>query len=442
MDQLKNILNEILNLNLLTIIISGVRSDCETTKIKIRPVVLKNELKFQATSYVGTKVLHANYDAGALAQEIMVWMERDFKQLQASTRTEDITVLVSKKGKMTIKRKKNAAAGAAPGSVTPTAQAGAALSGKASAAQAGAALSGVTSATPLTLAAGVIPAPPVSAGDPFAMLAAHNRQKRYILQEGIPVDFLVDLGVMTPQGKVVKARYDKFRQINRFLEFIEDILPQLPKNRQIHIIDFGCGKSYLTFAMYYYLKELAGYDIAITGLDLKKDVIARCNDLARRYGYDGLEFLHGDIASYEGTDSVDMVVTLHACDTATDYALYKAVRWNARVILSVPCCQHELNRQLQCDGLSAVLQYGLLKERMAALCTDGLRAELLNAAGYKTQILEFIDMEHTPKNILIRAVRERRVDHLVLSEKYEQCRALLNVSPTLEQLLTGMEWGK
>ena len=430
MDQLKNILNEILNLNLLTIIISGVRSDCETTKIKIRPVVLKNELKFQATSYVGTKVLHANYDAGALAQEIMVWMERDFKQLQASTRTEDITVLVSKKGKMTIKRKKNAAAGAAPGSVTPTAQAGAALSGITPAAPAGA---------PNQTACA---APPVPAGDPFAMLAAHNRQKRYILQEGIPVDFLVDLGVMTPQGKVVKARYDKFRQINRFLEFIEDILPQLPKSRQIHIIDFGCGKSYLTFAMYYYLKELAGYDIAITGLDLKKDVIARCNDLARRYGYDGLKFLHGDIASYEGTDSVDMVVTLHACDTATDYALYKAVRWNARVILSVPCCQHELNRQLQCDGLSAVLQYGILKERMAALCTDGLRAELLNAAGYKTQLLEFIDMEHTPKNILIRAVRERRVDRFVLSEKYEQCRSLLNVSPTLEQLLTGMEWGK
>lgn len=419
MDQLKNILNEILNLNLLTIIISGVRSDCETTKIKIRPVVLKNELRFQATSYVGTKVLHANYDAGALAQDIVVWMERDFKQLQASTRTEDITVLVSKKGKMTIKRKKTA---------VPV--------GDVHAPQAAPSPGNAASAPQLD------PAPGTPAADPFAMLAAHNRQKRYILQEGVPVDFLVDLGVMTPQGKVVKARYDKFRQINRFLEFIEDILPQLPKKRQIHIIDFGCGKSYLTFAMYYYLKELAGYDIVITGLDLKKDVIARCNGLARRYGYDGLEFLHGDIASYEDTDSVDMVVTLHACDTATDYALYKAVRWNARVILSVPCCQHELNRQIQCGGLSAVLQYGLLKERMAALCTDGLRAELLNAAGYKTQILEFIDMEHTPKNILIRAVRERRVDSFALSEKYEKCRDLLNVSPTLEQLLTGMEWGK
>lgn len=211
---------------------------------------------------------------------------------------------------------------------------------------------------------------------------------------------------MTADGRIVHSRYDKFRQINRFLEFVQDILPKLPKGREINIIDFGCGKSYLTFAMYYYLKELNGFDIRVIGLDLKQDVIDHCNQLARKYGFEKLAFYHGDIASYEGVDQVDMVVTLHACDTATDYALAKAVRWNASVILSVPCCQHELNRQMKNDMLEPVLQYGLLKERMAALYTDGIRAEILENHGYRTQILEFIDMEHTPKNVLIRAVKE------------------------------------
>ena len=174
----------------------------------------------------------------------------------------------------------------------------------------------------------------------------------------------------------------------------------------MHIIDFGCGKSYLTFALYYYLHELKGQDVAITGLDLKQDVIRHCNDLARSYGYEKLQFLHGDTAKYEGCDEVDMVVTLHACDTATDYALQKAMKWNAKVIFSVPCCQHEVNRQIQNDILEPVLKYGILKERMAAILTDAVRAEVLETAGYDTQILEFIDMEHTPKNLLIRAVKK------------------------------------
>ena len=187
---------------------------------------------------------------------------------------------------------------------------------------------------------------------------------------------------------------------------MQDILPQMEKGRELTILDFGCGKSYLTFALYYYLKILNGYDIRVIGLDLKEDVIARCNALAEKYGYDKLTFLTGDIADYEGVSKVDMVVTLHACDTATDYALAKAVKWGAKVILSVPCCQHEINKQIQNDLLSPVLQYGLLKERMSALLTDGIRAKLLENAGYETQILEFIDMEHTPKNVLIRAVKE------------------------------------
>lgn len=236
---------------------------------------------------------------------------------------------------------------------------------------------------------------------------SHNRKKNYILQEGVYVPFLKDLGVITEEGKIVRNRFDKFRQINRFLEFIEDILPELEqeKDRELTILDFGCGKSYLTFAMYYYLHELKGYDIRIIGLDLKADVIAHCNALAKDYGYEKLDFLVGDIADYEGVDQVDMVVTLHACDTATDHALSKAVHWNAKVILSVPCCQHELNRQIEAKELMPIMKYGLLKERFAALVTDGLRAEYLEREGYETQILEFIDMEHTPKNILIRGVR-------------------------------------
>ncbi|MBD9274460.1 SAM-dependent methyltransferase [Clostridium sp. AF32-7AC] len=186
---------------------------------------------------------------------------------------------------------------------------------------------------------------------------SHNRTKKYVLQEGVPVPFLVDLGVMTAEGKVVKSRYDKFRQINRFLEFIEDVLPNLDPNRTNTIIDFGCGKSYLTFAMYYYLHVLKKYSIRVIGLDLKKDVIALCNRLSKKFGFENLTFLHGDIAGYEGVDQVDMVVTLHACDTATDYALAKAVKWGAKVILSVPCCQHEINKQIQNDLLSPVLQY-------------------------------------------------------------------------------------
>ena len=236
----------------------------------------------------------------------------------------------------------------------------------------------------------------------------------------------------TKEGKIVHSRYDKFRQMNRFLEFIEDIVPELPKDRESVIIDFGCGKSYLTFAMYYYLKELKKYDVHIIGLDLKEDVIRKCNGLAEKYGYEKLHFLCGDIAEYEGVQKVDMVVTLHACDKATDYALAKAVEWDAQVILSVPCCQHELNDQIQNKLLSPVLKYGLLKERMSALLTDGIRAELLESKGYSTQILEFIDMEHTPKNLLIRAVKTGRSRS---GEALKEMTDAIHGHLTLEKLL-------
>ena len=236
----------------------------------------------------------------------------------------------------------------------------------------------------------------------------------------------------TKEGKIVHSRYDKFRQMNRFLEFIEDIVPELPKDRESVIIDFGCGKSYLTFAMYYYLHELKHYDVRIIGLDLKADVIAHCQQLAEDYGYEKLTFLTGDIADYDGVDHVDMVVTLHACDTATDYALDKAVRWEAKVILSVPCCQHEVNRQIENELLQPVLKYGLIKERMSALLTDAIRANLLEEAGYQVQVLEFIDMEHTPKNILLRAVKSGRQKR---AEELTKMMEELHVSPTLAALM-------
>lgn len=262
----------------------------------------------------------------------------------------------------------------------------------------------------------------------------HNRPKHYILEEGKPVPFLQDLGVMTSEGKIVRTRYDKFRQINRFLEFIEDVLPHLKRDREITILDFGCGKSYLTFAVYYYLRELKGCDVRIIGLDLKKDVIRKCSRLAEKYGYEKLKFYEGSIEEFEGVSHVDMVITLHACDTATDYALYKAVHWGADVILSVPCCQHELNQQLSGDSLRPVTDYGILKERFAAMATDAIRGGLLEGMGYETQILEFIEMEHTPKNLLIRAVKGKRASAEKWEKTLEFCESF-GFKPTLKTLL-------
>lgn len=354
MERIKNFLDEQLG----QIILSNSRRKEEVSKVRVRPLLLQEKLVFQVEEFRGKQAFHQNLMKDEAYEYFQNAMSDTFRQMELASAKGSAQILVSKNGKMTVKVKKNRP-----------------VKGQAK-----------------------IQAP--------STLLDHNRKKKYVLEDGKPIPFLQDLGVMTADGRIVHSRYDKFRQINRFLEFVQDILPKLPKGREINIIDFGCGKSYLTFAMYYYLKELNGFDIRVIGLDLKQDVIDHCNQLARKYGFEKLAFYHGDIASYEGVDQVDMVVTLHACDTATDYALAKAVRWNASVILSVPCCQHELNRQMKNDMLEPVLQYGLLKERMAALYTDGIRAEILENHGYRTQILEFIDMEHTPKNVLIRAVKE------------------------------------
>ena len=396
--KLRELLETVLNIELIQIIGSNSADKERCQKIKVRPLLVKQQLVFQASEYVGTKVLHKNYES----QDLIAYIEEMeksglwFGQLAIETKSENINVLMNKKGTITIKRKgKNL---------------------------------DKTLAEPSIL--------------------EHNRSKRYILPEGIPVPFLIDLGVMTKEGKIVRSKYDKYKQINRFLEFVEDILPSLPKEEKVTILDFGCGKSYLTFAMYYYLKVLQGYELQIIGLDLKEDVIAHCNKLARDYGYDELQFLVGDIASYEGVNKVDMVVSLHACDTATDYAIFKAIQWQAKVILSVPCCQHELNKQMKDTPLNNLFRYGLIKERSAALFTDAIRANLLEQWGYKTQVLEFIDMDHTPKNILIRGVKKNKGRNTGASMKYKQIsvgnQAILSyeellqtfgIQPTLDRLL-------
>lgn len=386
MSDLQSLFTDCLNETLIRVILSNPSSKDGVIKICARPVLKNKSLLFQIEEYTKTQVFHKNLTAGDAGSYLTGKLSSDassqtaeFKNALVETKSFTANVLVSKKGTITIKKKMN----------TSTKQ------------------------------------PKIS--------LSHNRKKKYILEEGIPVPFIIDLGVMTQNGSIVNAHYDKFRQINRFLEYIEDILPSLPTGRELRILDFGCGKSYLTFAIYYYLKVLKGYPVRITGLDLKEDVIRHCNELAVKYGYDKLEFLCGDIAYYDGCSQVDMVVTLHACDTATDYALAKAVGWGAKVILSVPCCQHELNKQMKNDLLSPVLHYGILKERMAALMTDGLRAQILEANGYRTQILEFIDMAHTPKNLLIRAVynghcadNKAQIDELL---------AAFDVNPTLYRLL-------
>lgn len=379
------------------------------SKVRLRPVMKKDGLRFQAEEFVevasgtGSKVFHRNLTAEQAVLYIEASMEAGFVQCQIQTDSKLVTVLRNQKGhvNITTKQKEQDAELA----VKRKEQDGNFDAKK----------------------------------ERQNVTLSHNREKQYILAEGEPIPFLVDLGVMTSGGQIVKAKYHKFRQLNRYLEFVRDVLPALPRDREVTVLDFGCGKSYLTFALYYYLVEKMGYDVCIIGLDLKEDVIARCNELAEKYGYDKLRFLLGDIAGYTGHNQVDMVVTLHACDTATDFALAKAVEWNARVILSVPCCQHELNRQIKSELLAPVLKYGLLKERMAALLTDGIRAGLLEEEGYEVQVMEFIELEHTPKNVLIRAVKKgkRMVPQAKAggSDRLEAMLRELNAEPSLEKLL-------
>jgi SAM-dependent methyltransferase len=381
MEKLELLLEEILNDKLEEIIISNSRNQEVVKKIKIRPVLIKEEPYFQESRYVGTKIFHKNFYKEEMKKEVFRIMEKECKQFEAETSTETCTLLVSKKNKMTIKRKKK------------------------------------------------------SGGDVCQIKdLSHNRQKKYILDQKKPLGFLIDLGVQTKDGNIVKGKYDKFRQMNRYLEFVEDILPRLQeiKKEKLTIIDFGCGKSYLTFALYYYLHEMQGLQVKLIGLDLKEDVINHCSNLAEKYKYTDLHFIQGDIAKFEGEHEVDMVVTLHACDIATDFALAKAMGWNAKIIFSVPCCQHEINRQIKAEEWEPIFKYGLLKERIAALITDGLRANIMEEQGYATQVMEFIDINNTPKNILIRGIKK---DNYKIKEDYKKLIEKLSLKPTLFELM-------
>ncbi|MCT4621033.1 MAG: SAM-dependent methyltransferase [Marinisporobacter sp.] len=346
-------------------------------KVTIRPIILKENKVYQFTYNYQKKVTHENIKKEEMLEKVMILFEQ-FKQGQFFTKDADYQILISKKFKVKILKK------------TPTKK---------------------------------------------ATSLEHNRKKKYILSEGEPNSFLIRLGVMNEKGKVLSKKFDKFRQINRFLEMVEDIMPYLKKEQErINIIDFGCGKSYLTFALYHYLVEVSKLNVNIVGLDLKKDVIKHCNEIAMDLGYDDLKFMIGDIEHFTGANKVDMVVTLHACDTATDAALTKAIEWDADVILSVPCCQHELFKQIHNDVMKPILKHGILKERMSAIVTDSIRANILEIMGYQTQILEFIDMEHTPKNLLIRAVKTDKGSKEAI-EEYKKLKDFLGIDPYFERAL-------
>jgi len=382
----KELVKKSVNENLIRIVLSKPVNAGFASKITLRPVKIREKLFFQVTKSVGSKEsntvkeIHENLNEKEAEKFLTEMIPGFFLQGLFESEEGGFSVLANKKGTVTVVKNKS-------------------VSGKKESLD-------------------------------------HNREKKYILREGTPIPFMMDLGVMTDDGRVTKNRYDKYRQINRYLEFVEDCLSSLHTEREITIIDFGCGKSYLTFALYYYLVELKKLNIRVIGLDLKTDVIKECNRLKNRYGYKKLEFIEGDIEHFEGVEKVDMVISLHACDTATDYALFKAVKWGADVIMAVPCCQHELNREKGSEVLAGVTEYGILKERMSAIFTDAMRANLLKQEGYDAQILEFIDMEHTPKNLLIRAVKGKKT---MLTKNEVKAQAslveLAGKEITLEKLL-------
>lgn len=378
---IEQILEEIFSTScLIRAILSSPRHSTQScTRITCRPLRMKNELVYQITYHEKDKVFHKNFSPHEAKGVILANMQEHFKQGLLSTSSTDFHLLVNKKNHMTILRK------------PPTQRAASLL---------------------------------------------HNRSKRYLLPEGEPIPFLVELGVMTREGKIIAKKNDKFKQINRFLEMVDDILPHLSTEHPLQIIDFGCGKAYLTFALYHYLHLVKKYPLTLTGLDLKESVIVECQEIAKRLSYEHLSFSVGDIHHYQPARKVDMVITLHACDTATDAALATAVNWGADVILSVPCCQHELYHQVANGPLQPLLSHGILKERFAALATDAARALLLEIDGYQTQVLEFIDLEHTPKNLLIRAIRRSsnpKKDELI--KQYQEFKETLSITPSLEKLL-------
>ena len=356
----------------------------EFNKIVIALKLIKNTPMYQIEKFTDTQAFHININEADLENAITEYLNGQYKQLNAWSEDFEFSLKISKKGKPLTNIKKN----------TSTSK------------------------------------------DKPSCSMTHNTTKNYILKEGSYIPPLVDLGVFTKEGKIVNSKYDKYKQINKFIEIVEDSLKNY-KSKTINIIDFGYGKSYLTFVLYYYLVEIKQMNVHITGLDLKAKVIDNCNKIAAKYGYSNLEFKLGNINSYKHPTDVDMVVTLHACDTATDYALFNAICWNAQIILSVPCCQHELNKQMNPSNAKLLTRYGIIKERTAALMTDAIRANMLEYCGYKTQILEFIDIEHSPKNLLIRAIKGS-VSEKKKKELLDEVNTIIkefNLKPTIIELL-------
>ncbi|MBU5225814.1 SAM-dependent methyltransferase [Clostridium senegalense] len=381
MEDLRNTIEEILNEEIIKIVISN-RSNKEVKYNKINFTLKENSKGeyYQIEQYTDKQVFHENIEKNMLKEKLLECMNSNYKQMSAWSKGSNFEVKISKKGKIFLGKKKS--------------------------------------------------------DNSKLINKSHNKEKNYILKEGMIIEPLIDLGVFTKEGKVINSKYDKYKQINRFIEIIDD---EIKKNNfeELTVLDFGCGKSYLTFVLYYYLVEIRKIKVKMIGLDLKEDVIKKCNDIATRYGYDDLHFELGDINGFKYNNKVDMVITLHACNTATDYALYNAIKWNSKMIFSVPCCQHEFNDQMKSEDLNILTKYGIIQERVAALMTDAVRANLLEAAGYKTQLLEFIDIAHSPKNILIRASKAN-ITNNKKEKALNEVKALIKefkFNPTLLNLL-------
>lgn len=363
------------------------KKSVEFERVNMRPLMLRDNLMIQVEKHTENKVFHENLMVGDAMKMAFDLIEKEFKQLNVIGQSEEIQVLASKVDNPRIT-----------------------INGK-------------------------------DAKNEPAVKLEHDRKKEYILEDGLPCDFLVELGVMNKSGSVFHKHYGKFRQINRYLEIVDDIFnkkPELLKNerKKLRVIDFGCGKSYLTFALYHYLSIIKGYDVEITGLDLKKSVIEFCKKLAEKLSYDKLNFEVGDIKTYRG-DKADIVVSLHACDTATDYALENAVNWGAKVILSVPCCQHELFSQIENELHFPMLKHGILKDKFTEIFTDALRGLILEACGYNVDMIEFTSLEHTSKNVMIRAIfdeKRTKADMAKALKEYNKLKEFYNVSPSTDLL--------
>ena len=381
MDDIIKIINEVCKDHIIKLVMSNRKNkEVKYNKVVFSLKEKNNKEYYQVEKFTDKQVFHENIHIKDLNDRILEYMKDEFKQLNAWSRDTTYDVRISKKGKVFLGKKKN--------------------------------------------------------NNGNVAIKGHNKEKNYILKEGMLIQPLIDLGVFTKEGKVVNSKYDKYKQINRFIEIVDD---EIKKNNyeELTILDFGCGKSYLTFVLYYYFVEIKKINVKMIGLDLKEDVIKKCNEIAKKYKFDNLHFELGDINGFKYNNKVDMVITLHACDTATDYALYNAIKWNAKMIFSVPCCQHEFNHQMKAENLDILNKYGIIQERVAALMTDSVRGNLLECVGYKTQLLEFIDISHSPKNILIRASKSN-LSKTKKEKSLQQVKALMkefNFNPTLYNLL-------